>query len=276
HFTGFITLDIVCGIMLSFTFRRIYRDRFLESARLLGTLPLTDVNRLALSAAAHRAALEAILGSCFPFVGTLYDIGVLASRSSGPGIPEGAVRLRALRAAILRVGEAAGSEGGEAVMRAGTGEPTLPGCPYARVIPSRGRLPISAAAVERARISGMGLCILRFKPSGLRRSPRALVECLANLGRQGCLLGLYAITGRRPVSAAREFAMLVTGLPKAPGKVPAWTDPLAEFPASGRLRLLLAAGQTSDLDLSGFLLMGDAVETVETARPAGRPARRET
>lgn len=223
-------------------------------------MPLTEVNRPALSAAARRAAVEALLAARFPLVRICHAVAVLASSASGPGIPEGAARVRALRAAL----DAAAAEAGLSDGPKASGIPAmnLPACPCARVVSAGNRLPIPASLVESARVSGSGLRILRFKPSGLKREPRYLAEGLMDLLRRDKLLGLYAITGKRPDSPVREFALFVPDPPppETPGDEPG-PDFLAGFPVRGRIRTLVGAGEDARPDLTGFdLIDGDPME----------------
>jgi len=232
-------------------------------------MPLTEANRPALAAAGLKAAVESILAARLPLVRICHDISILASAASGPGIPEGAVRVKRLRAAL----EAAEAEadrttisGAVDAISAWSG---LSGCPCARIVSVRGRLPLPAALVERARDSGTGLRILRFRPSGLRGRPQELSERLADLRRRGFLLGLYAITGRRSASAAREFALLVPDLPPAPEGFPegGGPDPLTGFPVTGRIRTLVEAGMDSVPDLAGFDLTEGGLGSAQARRP---------
>ncbi len=280
--------------MLRSSFRKVFLARSRDAVLLLVRTPLTEANRPGLAAAARRAAVESLLAARFPLVRICHDISILASAVSGPGIPEGAVRVRRLRAALQAAEGAADRPADAGIGDAGPAGPGLPGCPCARIVPVRGRLPLSSAVVERARDSGAGLRILRFRPSGLRGSPQELLERLADLSRRDFLLGLYAITGRRPASAAREFALLVPDRATAPGGGPegAGPDPLAGFPVTGRIRTLVAAGPESVPDLTGFDLAEGgpgpapdgrsasaagsagpaAIRARETAAPAGRRA----
>ena len=231
-----------------------------EAVLLLSRMPLSEVNRPALASAARRAALEALLAGSFPLVRICNDISVLASSAFGPGIPEGPARLRGLRAALRSAeGEASLAEDDGTKNWASQG-PGLPGCPCARAVPVRGRLPLPASLVVRAKENGAGLRILRFKPSGLRGTPRELSDRLADLSRRGILAGLYAITGGRPDSPVREFALLLPDHPGPGAEGHIDGDPLEAFPVSGRLRTLLASGKDSVPDLSGFEVFGGEAE----------------
>ena len=76
--------------MLRSSFRKAFQARSREAVLLLVRMPLTEVNRPALAAAARRASVEALLAVRFPLVRLCHEISVLASGTSGPGIPEGA------------------------------------------------------------------------------------------------------------------------------------------------------------------------------------------
>ncbi len=241
--------------MLRSSFRKAFLARAREAVLLLIRMPLTEANRPALAAAARRAAVEALLAARFPLVRICHSISVLASSASGTGIPEGAARIRALRAAL----KAAESEadGSTRIAPAGAGrasDPEYPGCPCARVVPHRGRLPLPSAWLEAARESGSGLRILRFRPSGLKGSAAALSERLAELSRRGILRGLYALTGGKPGAPVREFALFVPDRPPAEGPGTG-DDPLAGFPVTGRIRTLQASGRDSVPDIAGFHLV---------------------
>ncbi len=257
--------------MLRSSFRRAFQARSREAVLLLVRMPLTEANRPALAAAARRASVEALLAVRFPLVRLCHGISVLASGSSGPGIPEGAARIRALRAA-LNVAEA---ETGIADGTAASGGPgwNLPGCPCSRVVPVRGRLPLSSSLVKAAVSSGSGLRILRFRPSGLKGTPQELSDRLSDLLRREALMGLYAITGRRPDAPAREFALFVPDLPPEPSSGAPGADPLSGFPVTGRIRTLVRAGAEAPSDLAGFdLTDGDPGPASPGPAPAGKPA----
>ncbi|HOX12980.1 MAG TPA: hypothetical protein PLB56_08745, partial [Spirochaetales bacterium] len=73
--------------MLRSSFRKAFQARSREAVLLLVRMPLTEVNRPALAAAARRASVEALLAVRFPLVRLCHGISVLASETSGPGIP---------------------------------------------------------------------------------------------------------------------------------------------------------------------------------------------
>lgn len=261
--------------MLRSSFRKAFLARSREAVLLLIRMPLTEANRPALAAAARRAAVEALLAARFPLVRICHAVSILASSASGAGIPEGAARIRALRAALKAAeSESEGSPRGAPAGTGGTGDLEFPGCPFARVLPLRGRLPLPSAWVESARASGSGLRILRFRPSGLKGSASELSERLTDLSRRGMLRGLYALTGEKPGAPAREFALFVPDRP--PGEGPdGGDDPLAGFPVNGRIRTLLASGRDSVPDIAGFFLVdGDpgASAPREDMPPSGRSA----
>jgi len=253
--------------MLRSSFRKAFQARSREAVLLLVRMPLTEVNRPALAAAARRASVEALLAVQFPLVRLCHGISVLASETSGPGIPEGAARIRALRAALNAAEAEAGLAEGSGATASDTLGMSLSGCPCSRVVPVRGRLPLGSSLIRAAVASGTGLRILRFRPSGLKGTPQDLSDRLSDLLRREALLGLYAITGRRPDSPAREFALFVPDRPPEASGGRRGADPLAGFPVAGRIRTLVGAGAESPSDLAGFELTdGDA--GTEQAGPA--------
>lgn len=258
---------IVRSSMRKKSFQKAFQARSREMIRLLGHLPLSDVNRHALEAAARKAAMDALLGANFLLVHTCHDISVLASVASGPGIPEGAARLRQLRAALRRAQRAAGLSEGEEGRQAGDEGPGYPGCPCSRTTLVRGRLVLPAAALERARSQGGGLRLLRFRPSDLKKSPGELSESLSALAVQGALLGLYAVTGNRQGSPAREFALLAQDRARAEDSGADGQDPLSVLPVAGRIRTLLAAGEEAVPDLSGLEVTGTLPSSAAAAGP---------
>lgn len=232
---------------------------------------MTEANRPALAAAARRAAVEALLAVRFPLVRLCHAVSVLSSGTSGPGIPEGAARIRALRAALAAAEAEAGLSDGFGTAVSGIPVRDLPGCPCSRVVPVRGRLPLASSLVEAAKTSGAGLRILRFRPSGLKGTPQDLSDRLSDLLRRGTLLGLYAITGRRPDSSAREFALFVPDRPPEGSSAASDLDPLAGFPVTGRIRTLVRAGANSQADLAGFdLFDGDPGTPQPGPAPTGK------
>ena len=259
--------------MLRSSFRRIFRSRSREAVLLLVRMPLTEVNRPALAAAAKRASVEALLAARFPLVRLCHAVSVLASNASGPGIPEGAARIRALRAALNAAKVEAGLSDGDGAAASGIPDQSLIGCLCARVVPAGGRLSLSSSWVESARASGSGLRILRFRPSGLKGKPRDLSERLFDLLRREALLGLYALTGKGSDSPVREFALFIPDRPppKKPGEDPE-PDFLEGFPVRGRIRTLVGAGSDSLPDLRGFDLTGGSFREYR-AVPVSAPDR---
>lgn len=258
--------------MLRSSFRKIFLARSREAVFLLARMPLTEANRPALSAAARRASVDCLLAARFPLVRLCHGIAVLASSAAGPGIPEGAARIRALRAALAAAEAEAGLSDGPGSAVSGTPGVYPSGCPCARIVPVRGRLPLSSSRVEAAVTSKAGLRILRFRPSGLKGSPQDLSERLSDLVRRDILRGLYAITGNRPGSAAREFVLLVPDRPSADdtGQAPG-ADPLEGFPVAGRIRTLVRADADTPEDLAGFELVdGDPGEARSESDSAGK------
>lgn len=257
--------------MLRSSFRKAFQARSREAVLLLVRMPLTEVNRPALAAAARRASVEALLAVRFPLVRLCHGISVLASETSGPGIPEGATRIRALRAALNAAESEAGLAEGSGATASDTPGMSLSGCPCSRVVPVRGRLPLSSSLIRAAVSSGAGLRILRFRPSGLKGTPQDLSDRLSDLLRREALLGLYAITGRRPDSPAREFALFVPDRPPEASGGGRGSDPLEGFPVTGRIRTLVDAGAEAPSDLAGFeLIDGDPGTKPSGPAPIGK------
>lgn len=233
-------------------------------------MPLTEANRPALAAAARRASVDCLLAARFPLVRLCHGIAVLASAAARPGVPEGAARIRALRAALAAA--EAGLSDGSGTAVSGLPGIRLSGCPCFRVVPVRGRLPLASSLVEAAKASGTGLRVLRFRPSGLKGTPQELSDRLSDLARRDILQGLYAITGKRPGAPVREFALLLPDRPSAEDSGEASDpDPLSGFPVTGRIRTLVRAGADSQADLAGFdLVDGDPGEERPGSAPAGK------
>ncbi len=252
------------------SFRKVFATRSREAVLLLGRLPLSDANRGALETAALKASVEALLASNPRLVRACHDVAVLASPASGPGIPEGPARLKFLRAALRRAEWAAlrraewtaGFAEESPLSRPGARGRNYPGCPFEQTFFLRGRIPLRESLLERARSLGTGLRILRFRPRDLRGKPGELAEKLAEISIRGSVLGLYALTGRRPGSCAREFALFVPDSPSGAESGFPEADPLRGLPSAGLLRTLLPPGENRKPDLRGLELL-DALPSWE-------------
>jgi class 3 adenylate cyclase len=114
---------------------------------------------------------------------------------------------------------------------------------------------VAASLLERAKSLGTGLRLPRFRPKDLRKTPRELSEKLADLMLRGKILGLYALTGRKVGSAAREFALFVPDTPTEAGIALEGSDPLTGLPVTGLIRTLLSCAEGAVPDLRGLELM---------------------
>jgi len=223
---------------------------------------LTDVNRPALEATARRASLDALLAASPRLIQVCHDISVLASNASGPGIPEGAARLGYLKAALrraqwtaLRGGDWADIPAAPETERRKVKRRDFPGSPFAQTLLVRGRIAVPESLLERAGSLGAGLRLLRFRPEDLRKSPQELSDKLSGLDSRGLVLGLFAVTGRKAGSAAREFLLFTPDYAPESVRVCGTADPLKGFPASGLIRTLHAAGTESELNHKGLELV---------------------
>lgn len=230
------------------SFHRAFAERCLGAVRILRNIPLTQANRPALASSARRFRVDALLAGDMALVRAFHDAYVLASAASGPGIPEGRARLDALRSALDSAERAVGLSSGEP--SAGGRRADMPGCVFSALHPEHGRLVVPSSLLEAAESRGYGLRLVRFRPSYLKATPKALSETLSELDSHGRVLGLYAVPDRGRGTAPREFVLFTPDHPSLAGTEGA--DPLARLPVNALVRTLLPAGTGAVPDLRGL------------------------